>query len=98
MNLRNSILGLSATFIAVSAFFLKPTLTPNQDSLKLESLYGEEDEKEKKESIAGALAWSKLIKANQVTGTIDYQDVISARKAAQIKFEDAKRKPELLII
>lgn len=75
-----SALGFSA--VTMSAFMVKDNLAMNPDYVKLNIQKKAEEKEEKKEKIAGALEWYKMIRANQVTGTIDPLDIVAAKDEA----------------
>jgi len=75
-----SALGISA--VAFSALFIQDSVRSNPDYVVLNQFKKAEEKDEKRESIAGALEWYKMVRGNQVTGLVDPLDVQAAKDQA----------------
>lgn len=86
--------GVSA--LALAAVLTKSTMNTNPDYVTLSQFKKAEEREEKKEKIAGALEWQRMIKANQVTGLVDPMDVSKALDDAnRLMHRNAKSRAQL---
>lgn len=69
---------MGMSVLAITALLTNGSMSTNPDYVTLSQFKKAEEREEKKEKIAGALEWQKMVRANQITGRVEATDLTNA--------------------